>query len=176
MVSKHKYDITMATETDIVAVRNIYDQYSSNAACTVTFEEETPSLGEMIIRWENIRQMNLPFLVCKIDDMVVGYAYATPYRSRAAYRHTIEESVYVDQVHHNKGIGKALLLALISYCKEIDVRCIVAVVGGYNESSLAMHRRVGFKDVGVLHDVGYKNEKWVDTPILEFIIRPDNSR
>ena len=136
----------------------------------MTFEEETPSLAEMTHRWEIIRENNQPFLVCEIDDIIAGYAYATSFRSRVAYRHTVEESVYVDGKFQGKGIGKALLSALIECCKKIQVRCVVAIVGNDNPVSINLHHQLGFTDVGTLHDVGFKNGNWIDRFIMEYII------
>ena len=164
--------IRNAIESDTTSIQQIYDEHTSDITSVVSFEEKTPSIEELTMRWRGIQNDNLPFFVCEIDDVVAGYAYATKFRSRAAYRYTVEESVYVAQKYQGRGVGKALLLKVIDQCKELDVRCIVAVLGTEqdNPGSVILHRKIGFQVVGTLHDVGYKNGKWVDRLMMEYII------
>ena len=172
MASHFNGKIRPAKELDIPKIRQIYDVHTSDITSVVSFEQ-TPSINEMTLRWKDIEENNLPFLVCEIDEVVAGYAYATKFRSRAAYRHTVEDSVYVAEEYQGRGIGRALLLAVIDQCKKIGVRCIVAVLGGTeadNPGSVALHRKIGFQKVGILHDVGNKNGKWIDTLMMEYII------
>lgn len=173
MASKFNGKIRIAKELDIPTIRQIYDVHTSDITSVVSFEEKTPSIDEMILRWKDIQENNLPFLVYEIDDVVAGYVYATKFRSRAAYRHTVEESLYVAEEYQGRGIGRVLLLAVIDHCKKIGVRCILAVLGTEvdNPGSVVLHRKIGFQDVGILHDVGYKNGKWVDRLMMEYIIR-----
>ena len=174
MDSNFKGQIRVATEFDIPAIQRIYDVHTRDITSVISFEEKTPSVEEMTRRWKDIRENNLPFLVYEVDGVVAGYAYVTRFRSRAAYRHTVEESVYVGEEFQGRGIGRKLMLAIIDSCKEIHARCIVAVIGGNeqtNPCSVAFHRKVGFKDVGILHDAGYKNGRWVDIFVMEYIIK-----
>ena len=173
MASKMKGHIRFAKESDIPSIRQIYDTHTSDISNVVSFEEVTPSIAELKNRWKDITQCNLPFLVCDLHDNVVGYAYATKFRSRAAYRHTVEESVYVSNQHQGCGIGKALLLSIIEECRKQNVRSIIAVLGSEedNPGSVILHRKVGFQEVGTLHDVGYKNQKWIDRLIMEYIVK-----
>jgi L-amino acid N-acyltransferase YncA len=126
----------------------------------------------LTLRWKSIKDDNLPFFVFEIDKSVAGYAYATKFRSRPAYLHTVEDSVYVADAYQNRGIGKALLFTIINKCQESGVRCIVAVLGTEqdNPASVTLHRKAGFQEVGTLHDVGNKNGKWIDRLLMEYII------
>ena len=174
MGSNFNGQIRVATESDILPIQQIYDVHTRDITSVISFEEKTPSVGEMTRRWKDIRENNLPFLVYEVDGVVAGYAYVTRFRSRVAYRHTVEESVYVGEEFQGRGIGRKLMLAIIDNCKKINVRCIVAVIGGNeqnNPCSVAFHRKVGFKDVGILHDAGYKNGRWVDIFVMEYIIK-----
>ena len=172
MASNFNGKIRLAKELDIPRIREIYDVHTSDITSVVSFEEKTPSINEMTLRWKEIRENHLPFLVCEIDEILVGYAYATKFRSRASYRHTVEESVYVAEEYQGRGIGRALILAVIDQCKHIGVRCVLAVLGTEGDNpSKKLHRKIGFQDVGILHDVGYKNGKWVGRLIMEYIIK-----
>ena len=166
-------NIRTATESDIPFIRQIYDEHTSDITSTVSFEEHTPSIEEMTSRWKNIREHDFPFLVCEYDNEIAGYAYATKFRLRAAYRHTAEESVYVAQKYHRKGVGKILLMSIIEFCKDLKIRSIIAVLGSEedNPNSVILHRKVGFEEIGTLHDVGYKNGKWIDRLLMEYIIK-----
>ena len=166
-------NIRRATESDIPFIRQIYDEHTSDITSTVSFEEQTPTIEEMTSRLKNISDLELPFLVCECDNEIAGYAYAAKFRLRAAYRHTVEESVYVAKKYHRKGIGKILLMNIIELCKDSKIRSIIAVLGSEedNPGSVILHRNVGFKEVGILHDVGYKNGKWIDRLLMEYIIK-----
>ena len=110
----------------------------------------------------------LPYLVAEVDHQVVGYSYATPYRSRSAYRFTLENSVYVDHRLNRRGIGQALLSALIARCEKGEWRQMVAIIGDINNvASIALHERLGFRRVGTLQAVGYKFGRWVDTVLMQ---------
>jgi L-amino acid N-acyltransferase YncA len=155
-----------AVEPDLPAIQEIYSHYVLYGLAT--FEETPPSVEELLERMHNIRLHGLPYLVATIDERVVGYAYASPYRSRPAYRFTVEDSGYVEQRQQGKGIGTALLSRLISRCEEGNWRQMVAVIGDSgNKGSIALHRRLGFRDVGTLKDVGFKLGRWVDTVMMQ---------
>jgi L-amino acid N-acyltransferase YncA len=104
----------------------------------------------------------------------VGYAYATAYRPRPAYRHTIENSVYVAHAQHRSGVGAALLGALITRCEAGPWRQMVAVIGdSANTGSIALHCRLGFEMVGTLRNVGFKHKRWVDTVLMQRTLSND---
>jgi phosphinothricin acetyltransferase len=110
----------------------------------------------------------LPYLVAVADGAVLGYAYATAYRARSAYRHTIEDSVYIADGMNGRGIGMALLSELIARCEAGPWRQVIAVIGNSgNAGSIALHARLGFEHVGVLRQVGFKHGQWVDTVLMQ---------
>lgn len=112
--------------------------------------------------------LGLPYLVAELDTRVVGYCYATTYRSRPAYRNTIEDSVYVADGMQGRGIGMALLAALIARCETGPWRQMVAVIGDSgNAGSIALHERLGFRRMGTLEAVGFKLGRWVDTVLMQ---------
>jgi L-amino acid N-acyltransferase YncA len=159
-----------AVETDLEKIREIYSHYVLYGLAT--FEEAPPAVEELLARMNSIRFHGHPYLVATIDERVVGYAYAAPYRSRPAYRFTVEDSVYVEQGQHGKGIGTALLSCLISRCEEGSWRQMVAIIGDSgNAGSIALHRRMGFEEVGTLKAVGFKFDRWVDTVIMQRRLR-----
>jgi phosphinothricin acetyltransferase len=161
-----------AAEADMTAVRDIYAHYVLNSLAT--FEETPPTLEEMVQRWRQRLEAGLPYLVAEGSEGVWGYAYAGLYHARAAYRHTIEDSVYVADGRGGQGIGSALLGELIAACERGPWRQMVAIVGDSgNLSSIALHRRFGFELMGTLRSVGFKFGRWVDTPILQRALRPD---
>lgn len=153
-------------EEDIATVHEIYGYYVRHG--TASFEEEPPSEDELARRRASVLDHGLPYLVAEIDDAVVGYSYASPYRTRSAYRFSIENSVYVDRRHHRRGIGQALLAALIARCETGQWRQMIAVIGdSANISSIALHERLGFRNVGTLRSVGFKFGLWVDTVLMQ---------
>jgi L-amino acid N-acyltransferase YncA len=155
-----------ATTADFEAIAGIYGVYVLHALAT--FEESPPDAGEMRTRHAAITAAGLPYLVAEMDGSVVGYSYATAYRPRSAYRHTIEDSVYIAEGLHGRGIGLALLNALIERCEAGPWRQMVAVIGNSaNLASIALHARVGFTHVGVLREVGFKHGQWVDTVLMQ---------
>ena len=110
----------------------------------------------------------LPHLVAEIDGTVAGFAYASPYRSRPAYRFTVEDSVYVHPDHAGQGIGRLLLTAVIDRCAKAGCKQMIAVIGGPdNTASIALHEKLGFRHVGSLRSVGYKFNRWLDTLLMQ---------
>ncbi len=153
-------------EDDMRKVHPIYSHYVLRS--TASFEEEAPSVDELMRRRAEVLGCGLPYLVAEVDHEVAGYSYATPYRSRSAYRFTIEDSVYVDHRLNRRGIGRALLSALIAQCEAGEWRQMIAVVGdGDNAASIALHEHLGFRLAGSLQAVGYKFGRWVDTVLMQ---------
>jgi L-amino acid N-acyltransferase YncA len=144
-----------ADDSDMQAVQRIYAFYVLHGLAT--FEEVPPTVEDLLSRRKAILDARLPYLVATIHKDIVGYAYAGFYRPRAAYRYTLEDSVYVADAFRLKGIGSALLSAVIERCEQGDWRQMIAVIGDSgNLGSIALHRRFGFKPVGVLNGVGFK--------------------
>jgi len=151
---------------DLPAVQAIYGHHVLHGLAS--FEEEPPSLEEMHARWKKVRESGLPYLAAELDGAVVGYSYAGPYRPRAAYRYTVENSVYVRDGLAGRGVGQALLVELIARCEAGPWRQMLAVIGNRaNQASIALHRRCGFRMIGVLEAVGRKHGQWVDTVLMQ---------
>ncbi|EKM0375567.1 N-acetyltransferase [Cronobacter turicensis] len=152
---------------DIEAICAIYGWHVVHGRAS--FEETPPTLDEMSARVNAVTQQDLPWLVAEIDDIVVGYSYASPWRPRPAYRYTLEESIYIDASMVGRGIGSRLLQALIERCEQGPWRQLMAVIGDgeNNRGSTRLHRLLGFEVVGSLRSVGFKFGGWRDTLIMQ---------
>ena len=155
-----------AAETDVPAIQAIYAHHVLHGLAT--FEEVPPSVSEIAQRRAAVLTAGLPYLAAEIHGQVVGYAYATAYRPRPAYRFTVEDSIYVAHNLGGRGIGAALLRALIARCELGPWRQMLAVIGNSgNAGSIALHRSLGFEPTGTLHAVGFKLGRWVDTVLMQ---------
>ena len=151
-----------ATRADIPAITRIY-AYSVEHG-TASFELSAPGEAEMARRFNELTEHGFPYLVAVVDGVVVGYAYAGPYRARPAYRFTVENSVYVAHDSHRRGVGKALLQALIEACTEKGFRLMVAVIGDSKQAaSIGLHEAAGFEHAGIFKNIGYKFDRWLDS-------------
>ena len=160
-----------ATEHDVAAIQRIYGHHVLTG--TASFEEVPPTEAEMAARRDHVLRLGLPYLVADDGGTVLGHAYATAYRPRPAYRHTIEDSVYVTTGQHGRGIGRALLAALIARCEAGPWRQMIAVIGdSANTGSVALHQRLGFHHVGTLSNVGFKHGRWLDTVLMQRVLGP----
>ena len=161
-------DVTVRAlgEADLAAVQAIYAHHVLHGLAS--FEEEPPSVEEMRARWQKVLDLGLPWLAAELDGAVVGYSYASAYRPRAAYRFTVENSVYVRDGMAGRGVGRALLEQLIARCEAGPWRQMLAVIGNReNQASIALHRRCGFRLIGVLDSVGHKHGRWVDSVLMQ---------
>ena len=147
---------------DLAAVADIYAHHVLKGISS--FEEVPPSLAEMAERHAKVTRLGLPYLCAEIDGRVAGYAYAGPYGTRAAYRYTVEDSVYIAPDLQGRGAGKALLRAVIEHCEALGLRQMLAVIGNGsdNPGSVALHKSLGFEHAGVGRSVGWKKGRWVD--------------
>jgi L-amino acid N-acyltransferase YncA len=160
-----------ACAADMAAVQAIYAPHVLRGLAT--FEEVPPSIDELIARRAAVIGAGLPYLVAEHAGAVVGYSYASAYRPRPAYRYAIEDSVYVADGLAGRGIGAALLAALIARCEAGPWRQMIAIIGDTdNAASIALHRRHGFSLVGTLHAVGFKLGRWVDTVLMQRTLGP----
>jgi phosphinothricin acetyltransferase len=133
-----------------------------------SFEETPPSVDDLRGRLASVLSHGLPYMVAEIDGTIAGYCYATPYRPRAAYRNTIEDSIYIDNAFRGRGLGRILLEALIARCETGPWRQMVAVIAdGGSGGSLSLHRSLGFELVGTLKAVGFKHGRWLDTTLMQ---------
>ena len=128
----------------------------------MTFEEEPVSAGEMESRIAKVRSLGLPFLVAETEAEIVGYAYANPFRERAAYRFTAESAVYLAHDKTGLGIGGALYAQLIDILKTKPLHCVMGCIALPNEASVKLHERMGFVKSGHFPEVGFKFENWID--------------
>jgi phosphinothricin acetyltransferase len=160
-----------AAAQDLPAIQSIYAHHVLNGLAS--FEEEAPPLEEMRRRYEDVTRQGLPYLVAestgeKQAGEVLGYGYCTLYRTRSAYRHTLEDSIYVKQGKQGKGVGKAVLAELISRCAALNYRQIIAVIGdSANAASIAVHASLGFVRAGNLRSTGFKFGRWVDSVLMQ---------
>jgi len=163
--------VRAASASDMSAVQAIYAQHVLHGFAT--FEEVPPALDELGARRAQVLGAGLAYLAAEIDGRVVGYSYATAYRARSAYRYTLEDSVYVAPGFERRGVGSALLRALIGRCESGPWRQMIAVIGDSgNTASIALHRRFGFEPVGTLRSVGFKLGRWVDSVLMQRPLGP----
>jgi L-amino acid N-acyltransferase YncA len=156
-----------AYDGDLEQVAAIYAYYVQHSVAT--FETEVPPVTYWEARLGDLTQRRLPFLVAEADGIVRGYAYAGPWRPRPAYRFTVEDSVYVEPGRERRGIGSALLGALLSACAaDGEVRQVIAVIADSgDDASEKLHTRFGFTHAGRLTGVGYKHNRWIDTVLMQ---------
>jgi L-amino acid N-acyltransferase YncA len=158
--------IRAAAAADIPAITAIYADAVRFG--TASFEIDPPDAAEMGARFAVLAAGGFPYLVAATDAGIAGYAYAGPYRTRVAYRNTLEDSVYLDPQFHRRGIGRALLDRLVSESEARGYRQMVAVIGDSAQAgSIALHRATGFRMVGTLEAVGHKFGRWIDTVLMQ---------
>ncbi|KKB64837.1 hypothetical protein WM40_02110 [Robbsia andropogonis] len=166
--------IRAATPADMTDVARIYAPYVLST--TISFETEPPSVDAMRQRYHDIVAANAPYLVAVQDDRVVGYAYAGTYKARAAYRFTVEHSVYLDASVTGRGLGRRLLENLITACRRAGFKEMIATVAGDdNAASLGLHARCGFVPIGRLKNVGFKYDRWIDVTLMQLSLRDANA-
>jgi phosphinothricin acetyltransferase len=166
--------IRPATLADIPAITRIYAHAVTHG--TASFELTAPDEAEMRERMQAMFDGKFPYIVAELDGAVAGYAYASLYRMRPAYRFTVENSVYVAPEIHRRGVGKALLLKLIEACTAAGFRQMIAVIGDSNQAaSIGVHKACGFEPAGNLKNIGFKFGRWLDTPLMQLSLGPGAS-
>jgi L-amino acid N-acyltransferase YncA len=151
---------------DLARIQAIYAHHVQQG--TGSFELEAPSLQEMDARRADVLANGFPWLVAEIDGTVAGYAYANFFRTRPAYRFTVEDSIYIDPQAIGKGIGRRLLDALLARCEAAGCRQMIAVIGdSANVASIALHAAGGFRFAGTMRATGWKFNRWLDTVIMQ---------
>lgn len=159
-------NLRVASLADLPAIHAIYSHNVRHG--TASWELEPPQLAEMQRRFEAVIAQGHPYFVAEIDNRVVGYTYASSYRPRPGYRFTVENSVYVADSWHRCGVGRLLLSRLITACTEQGFRQMIAVIGdSQNYGSIALHRKLGFAQVGLLPNIGFKFGRWLDGVIMQ---------
>jgi L-amino acid N-acyltransferase YncA len=163
--------IRPATPADVPAITRIYAHAVKTG--TASFELEPPDEAEIARRMQAVLDGKFPYFVAELDGVVVGYAYASFYRTRPAYRFTVEDSVYVAPDLHRRGIGKALLTRLIEACTLLGFRQMIAVIGDSEQAaSIGVHKACGFEPAGNLRNIGWKFGRWLDTPLMQLALGP----
>jgi L-amino acid N-acyltransferase YncA len=172
--------VRAADPADAGQVAAIFAHYV--ATSVATFEEVAPAAADWRRRLGELTALNLPFLVAEAgrDPAICGFAYASPWRPKPAYRHTVEDTVYLAPERAGMGIGTALLTELLRRCAERGVRQVIAVIADTGSpASAALHDRLGFAEVGKLPKVGFKFGRWIDTALMQRDLdreRPSYSR
>ncbi|MBB2933066.1 phosphinothricin acetyltransferase [Amycolatopsis bartoniae] len=159
--------VKSAAERHLADIAEIYAHYVTGSV--VTFELEPPDLPEWRRRFTAVTGAGLPFLVAEADGVVLGYAYCSPWKSRPAYRRTVENSIYLAPSAVGKGLGGLLLDELLERCAANGIREVIAVIAapGPDNPSAALHRRRGFTEAGCLTGVGFKHGRWLDTLLMQ---------
>jgi L-amino acid N-acyltransferase YncA len=166
--------IRSASLDDAAAVRTVYAHEVETAFAS--YEYEAPDVDEMRARMSAVLDAGYPWLIAEADGDFAGYAYASGFRSRAGYRWTVENTVYVGPQYHRRGIGRALMLALIERCEAQGFRQMIAVIGdASNLGSIALHRSLGFELIGTFSGIGYKTVgqlpgRWLDNVQMQRVL------
>ena len=154
--------IREATPADVPAIAAIYATEVRDHVNT--YEYDIPDEAEMARRMRAIVEGGYPYVVAECDGEIAGYAYASSYRARIGYRHTVENSVYVAPGQQGRGIGTALLEKLIARCEARGFRQMIAVIGEpANTASIRLHEKAGFHLVGIFRGIAWKHGRWLDT-------------
>lgn len=154
--------IREATSADADRLAEIYAPYVIETS--ISFELTPPDGDEIRSR---MSRTGLPWLAAELAGTVVGYAYATQFRARAAYQHTAETTVYVDRNHHRAGIGQSLATDMLERLRKAGYHRAIAGVTLPNDASVGLHERLGFQPVGVFHQIGRKFDRWYDVGFWE---------
>jgi L-amino acid N-acyltransferase YncA len=154
-----------STPADMTYVTAIYTRFVTTS--TATFEIVAPDESEMLRRRQAVLDRDLPYLVAELEGYVVGFCYASQFRPREGYRFTVEDSIYVRPDCIGHGVGKALLAELILQCQARGSHSMVACICGVNVPSVALHASLGFQQVGLLPEAGYKFGEWLRLLIMQ---------
>jgi L-amino acid N-acyltransferase YncA len=170
-MSSGDVSIRPSREDDLAAITAIYRHHVLTGVAS--FEEIPPAADELAHRRRVIVERGLPYLVAERFGHVLGYCYAGPYRTRSAYRYTLEDSIYIDMAEIGRGIGRALLANLLHRCTALGYRQMIAVIGGSDQwPSVRLHAALGFTRIGLLPAVGFKFGSWVDIVLMQRALGP----
>ncbi|GAA5039292.1 GNAT family N-acetyltransferase [Microbacterium fluvii] len=166
------YEIRPATEQDLPDIREIYNYYVTNSV--VTFDEKKWSHAQWREKFAYLHKLDMPFLVAQSPSgNIIGYALVQPMSQKSAYRYSVENSIYLGQAAAGKGLGRALLEALIAACEEAGIREMVAIISDKGaEASVALHSKLGFEEVGRMGRVGFKFGRWLGVIHMQKHLKP----
>jgi len=151
--------------SDVPAITRIYRHYVDHTA--ITFDTDLPSEEGMAEKFAGLKRLGHPLLVAQGPEGILGYAYASFYRPRAAYRFTAEDSIYLDPARTGKGLGSIMLAALLERSRQFGFRQMLAVITADTQNSIRLHEKFGFEQVGYYRQVGFKFERWHDVVHLQ---------
>jgi L-amino acid N-acyltransferase YncA len=157
-----------SSDADVPAMLAIYLHHIRHGVDASTAGGvETPDADDLKRRRKNMQRGRLPHIVAELAGVVVGYAYAVPFRKRPAYRYTVKHSIYVHPDYLSRGIGRLLLPALVDACAAAGYRQMIGYIDGANQASLHLHESMGFRQVGYLPSIGYKFGRWTDSVMMQ---------
>ena len=163
--------IRPVTPADVPTITRIYAHAVKHG--TASFEVDPPDETEMTRRMKALLDGGFPYIAAEIGDTFAGYAYAGPYRTRPAYRFTVEDSIYVDPNAQRRGVGRVLLMRLIEESERRGFRQMIAVIGDSAQAaSIEVHRTLGFRMVGNFENVGFKFGRWLDSVLMQRDLGP----
>ena len=159
---------------DVYHILKIYNFHIKNGLAN--FEEKPLKYKVFLNFTKDILKSNLPFIVCEENKSILGFAYLNTFRNKSGYRYTVEDTVYVDDKYIGKGIGSLLLNHLIiESSKNSQVKNIIAVIGGNKtEASIKIHQKNGFYMIGILKNVGFKKNQWLNSIYMQKILNEKN--
>jgi len=162
-----EYSIRPAIAADLPHIREIYNHHVLNS--TVTFDEKPMTIVALRKKFAAVEKLGFPYIVAESPSgQILGYAYVYPWKEKAAYRYTVENSIYLGPASTGKGLGKVLLGELITRSKAAGVKEIIAVIADKGaEGSIKIHKDYGFKDVGHMGKVGFKFGRWLGTYMMQ---------
>ena len=160
--------IRLATSDDLEAINSIYNYYVERSACTYQYKPDTMDDRR---RWLRDHGPAHPITVADLNGDILGWGALSPFSAREAYRHTVENSVYVKNDLRSKGIGSALLADLLVRARTAGHHAVIARIDSEQTASVALHKKLGFEDVGRLREAGRKFDRWLDVILMEIILR-----
>lgn len=160
--------IRSAQSADAEAIARIYNHYIQNTV--ITFEEQSVTPQIMLARMEEVRGHSLPWLVAVAAGEVLGFAYASRWKVRSAYRHSVEATIYLEHGRSGRGIGRTLYAALIPMLKDAGIHAVIGGAALPNDASVALHEKLGFERVATFRQVGFKHGRWVDVAYWQLLL------
>jgi L-amino acid N-acyltransferase YncA len=157
-----------ASAADAESIARIYNYYVQHTV--ITFEEEPVSAQTMATRIADIQSLSLPCLVAEMENVIVGYAYATKWKVRSAYRYSVETTIYLEHGRQGHGIGSTLYSGLLRILRERGIHVAIGGAALPNDASAALHEKLGFEHVATFRQVGFKHDRWVDVAYWQMVL------